>query len=101
MPNDPLFRNTFADSINVGHNFAETYIKFGDEVIMMPAATMKELALQLRRAVEDWEAAYGEIKPLTSEPPLSLPKKVLKALYREKKVTGHLTSINTRRKKKR
>jgi len=74
----------------VGSRAGEFYLKLEDYVIILPPPAAKALAVELK-------------KLLPPDPPRreeSVPKKVIKALYKSRKVTKSLISINTGRRKK-
>jgi|GEM_PF-2347089 len=102
MSDDPdLKRHLKVDKISVGHNFGEMYIRFGDEVFVLSPGAAKRLTLELGSAVEKYEHENGTIQPPTPPHNISLPKRILRALYRESHPTSKLTSINTSKRKKR
>ncbi|MCF7809996.1 hypothetical protein K9N50_03310 [bacterium] len=88
------------DKISVSHTASETFIKLEDRVIILPPAAMKKLYLDLEDTVSEWEAEHGKIKEPKGKKKKDLtPKKVLKALYKSRKVGSKLISINTGKKK--
>lgn len=86
------------DNCTVGHNSAEMYIRLGDVVIVLPPQAMKKLTQDLKQSIDKWEAEHGRIKG-KKEKQQSVPRKVIKALYKSRKVSRNLVSINTKRRK--
>ncbi|NQU06147.1 MAG: hypothetical protein HQ568_08655 [Calditrichaeota bacterium] len=89
------------EKISVSHTASETYIKLEDRVIILPPSAMKKLYLNLKDAVSEWEAEHGKIKApkgKTRKGDLT-PTKVLKALYKSRKIGSKLVSINTGKRK--
>ncbi len=97
----PGVKKLTAEKIQVGHNFAEMYIRFDEEVVMMPPASIKKLTEELSRLVKDYEKQHGKIKPPRRKrgKQQSTAQKVVKALYKSRKVSSKLVSINTKRRK--
>jgi hypothetical protein len=89
------------EKISVSHTSSETFIKLEDRVIILPPMAMKKLYLDLKDAVSEWEAEHGKIKEPKGKKKMKdlTPKKVLKALYKSRKVGSKLISINTGKKK--
>jgi len=79
------------DGMIIGSNFAEIYFKVGEVVIILPPVAAKRLLADLRSL--DLPA-----DPLRREE--SVPKRIIKALFKSRKVTRNLISVNTGRKKK-
>lgn len=89
-------------SIKVGHNNAEIYIKLGEAVVTLPPSSAKKMVADLKRAVEAWEAEHGTIDsglPKKRPKRESSAKRVIKALYKSRKVSSKLVSVNTSRRK--
>jgi len=89
------------EKISVGHTNSEVYLKFEDSSIVMTPSTSKKMVEDLNRVITDFEKKYGKIK---------LPKKqgkkrestvsrVVRSLYKGKKVSSNLIAVNTKRKK--
>ncbi|MDP8227912.1 MAG: hypothetical protein P9M15_00505 [Candidatus Electryoneaceae bacterium] len=88
------------EKLSVGHNRAEMYLRLGEAVIILPPAVAKRLADDLRQTIDHWEAQNGTIaEPRRPHPKKSLARQVVKALYKTRKVSNKLISINTRRRK--
>ncbi len=91
------------DRAAVGHNRAEVYIRLGDAVVILPPSAAKRLAGELRQALSDWEARHGAISTEAGvkggSRRESAPKRVIKELYKSRKVSRRLISVNTRRRK--
>ena len=89
--------------LSVGHNYAEMYINLGDSVVLLSPPAAKKMMSDLKDAVTAWEKANGPIakdsdrKGKRSE---SIAKKALKTLYKSRKISSKLISINTSRKKR-
>jgi len=86
----------------IGHNRAELYIRFDETTIILPPAVGKKLCDDLQQAVKEWEEQHGRIpvpKGKKKGKPESVPKRVLKELYRSRKVSSKLISIDTSKKK--
>lgn len=98
---DPGGKNLIVQHIQVGHNFAEMYIRFDEAVVIMPPASIKKLAQDIGRAIADYEALHGKIKQPKQKKKKqeSTAQKVVKALYKSRKISSNLISINTKRKK--
>lgn len=92
-------KNLEVDNIQVGHNFAEMYIRFGENVVIMPPASIKKLTQDLEKLVEDFESQHGKIKAPPKKKQESSAHKVVKALYKTRKISSKLVSINTKRRK--
>ena len=89
------------DKITVSHSRSETFIRLKEKIIVMPPAAMKKLYLDLKKCITEWEDEFGEITTDSGKKKRSgsTPKKVLKALYKSRKVGSKLVSINTGKKK--
>ena len=87
------------DNVQVGHNFAEMYIRFGEKVVIMPPASIKKLTQDLERLVADFESQHVKIKANRKKKRESSAPKVVKALYKTRKISSKLVSINTKRRK--
>lgn len=88
------------DNISVGHNNNETYLKMGDYVVILPPQSAKRMALELKNHIQHYEKEHGKIaEPVKKSE--SLPKKIIKALYKSHKVAPKLTSVNTQKRKRR
>ncbi|MDP8238290.1 MAG: hypothetical protein P9X24_04290 [Candidatus Hatepunaea meridiana] len=88
--------------VTVGHNQAEMFIRFGDATIILPPEAAKEFYNDLQTVILDWEEEYGKIPKLKEKKKRkreSVPKRVLKELYRSKKIGSKLISINTSKRK--
>ena len=87
--------------ISVGHNSAEIFLRFGDKTVILPPAAGKKLNIDLARAVSNWEKEHGTIRDDKSKRKKkeTVPKKVLKELYKSRKVGSKLISINTGKRK--
>lgn len=89
--------------LTVGHNSAEMYIHLGDRVILLSPSAAKKMVNDLKSAVSTWEETNGPIdqypdgKTKRTE---SVAKKALKTLYKSRKISSKLISINTSRKKR-
>ena len=89
------------DRITVGHNQAEIFIRIADRTIILPPAAGKQLLLELGRKISTWENEHGKIKTAKDRTKKreSVPKKVLKELYKSRKIGSKLISINTGKRK--
>ncbi|NQT34012.1 hypothetical protein HQ587_02385 [bacterium] len=90
------------DRISVGHNSAEMYIKFGETIVILPPGPAKKLLEDLKQAMRKWESEHGklpDVKDRKKKRRESVPKRVLKELYKSRKVGSKLISINTRKRK--
>ena len=88
------------DRISVGFNNAEMYLKFSEAVIFLTPAAAKRLRDDLENSVTNWETEHGRIKPKRGKKREdSVPKRVLKSLYKSKKVGSKMISINTGKRK--
>jgi len=86
--------------MSIGHNHAEVYINFGQTVIIMPPATGKKLLKDLRRTLTEWEEQHGRLPEGKGKKRReSVPKRVLKELYKSRKIGSKLISINTSKRK--
>ncbi len=88
--------------ISVGHSAAELYIRFDETTLILPPAAGKKLYRELRRAVSDWESEHGTATPAghgKKRRKESVPKRVLKELYRSRKVGSKLIRIDTGKKR--
>lgn len=90
-------RNSQADSFSVGHNAAEFFFRFGPEVIVMPPAAAKALLASLRACMSE-EPGGSDRRTKSAE---FMPKRLLRNLYRSRKVTPSLLRVNTGRRKRR
>jgi len=89
------------DRITVGHNQAEIFIRIADRTIILPPAAGKRLLLELGRKINEWENEHGKIKTAkdSSKKRETVPKKVLKELYKSRKIGSKLITINTGKRK--
>lgn len=88
------------DKISVGHNRAEMYLRLGETVVILAPAVAKRLTEDLRQMIDQWEDQNGTISdPKQPQQKKSLARQVIKALYKSRKVSHNLVSINTRRRK--
>ncbi len=90
------------DKFSVGHNRAELYIRLDETTIILPPAVGKRLCDDLQQAVKEWEEQHGRIpvsKGKKKGKPESVPKRVLKELYKSRKIGSKLISVNTSKKK--
>jgi hypothetical protein len=89
------------DRITVGHNQAEIFIRIADRTIILPPVAGKQLTLELGRKITAWEIEHGKIRETKGELKRreTVPKKVLKALYKSRKIGSKLISINTGKRK--
>jgi len=88
--------------VTVGHNQAEMFIRFGDATIILPPEAAEKFSNDLQTVISDWEEEYGKIPKLKDKKKRkreSVAKRVLKELYRSKKVGSKLISINTSKRK--
>ncbi len=87
--------------ITVSHSQSETFIRLENKVIIMPPAVMKRLYLDLKKNLAEWEAKHGVIRMVKGKKKRheSTAKKVLKALYKSRKVGSKMISINTSKRK--
>ena len=90
-------KNYSVESITVGHNSAEVYIRLGDYVLIMPPVVMKKLQSELSGLHLTEKPVDTRKKARKPEP---IAKQILKALFKGKQVTKSLIAINTKRKKK-
>src|SRR4030042_306014 len=101
--NNPESANRFAvDNLTVGFRQGEFYIRLGDAVILLSPQVMKKLLYDLEIFISVWEKEHGKIKSVDDRDKKkaeSVPKRVLKSLYKSHKVSQRLISINTARKK--
>ncbi len=89
------------DKISVGHTYAEVYLRFGDGVVVLTPSVAKRMAHDLAETVGQYEDEHGKvsIKP-KSRKKESMPRKVIKSLYKSRRVSPKLVSINTKKRKK-
>ena len=89
------------ERISVGHNSAEIFLRFEDKTVILPPVVGKKLFNDLDRVVKDWENEHGTIKIDSGKRKRkeTVPKKVLKELYKSRKVGSKLISINTGKRK--
>ena len=91
------------DHLQTGHNRAELFLKFDDSVIIMPPIAAKRLLFELEKNVAEWEKVHGVIPNPRARPPKPKPesavKRVLKQLYKSRRVTKRLISVNTTRRR--
>ena len=88
--------------ISVGHSSAEMYIRFGETIIILPPGPTKKLLEDLRQVMQKWESEHGKLpdaKDRKKKRRESVPKRVLKELYKSRKVGSKLISINTSKRK--
>ncbi len=72
----------------------------GDTVITLPPSAAKRLLRDLRAAVGEYDAEQGKIAlPVTSSRKEPAVNRVIKALYKTRKLGPKLMSINTRKRK--
>lgn len=88
-------------NIKVGHNNSEMYVGFDDSVIIMPPSTVKKLAFDLQKSIENYENDHGKIRLISdkTQPKKSTAKSIIRALYKNRKIGPKLVAINTRKKK--
>lgn len=89
------------DRIAVGHNRAEIFIRMADKTIILPPAAGKQFLLDLGRKITAWENEHGKIREAKGERKKreTVPKRVLKELYKSRKIGSKLISINTGKRK--
>lgn len=88
--------------ISVGHSSSEMYVRFGEIVIILPPGPAKKLLEDLQQAMQTWESEHGKLPDARDHKKKrreSGPKRVLKALYKSRKVGSKLITINTKRRK--
>jgi hypothetical protein len=89
--------------LQTGHNRAELFLKFDDNVVIMPPIAAKRLMLELEENVAEWEKLHGVIPNPPTPPPKPRPesaaKRVLKQLYKSRRVAKSLISVNTSRRR--
>ena len=87
--------------ISVGFRNSEVYIRLGEQTIILPPSAAKKLTSDLAENIKVFEADNGVVKMPKSKKSKSghsLPK-LLKSLYKSRRVTKKLVSVNTSRKK--
>ncbi len=103
-------KNFYIDKISFGYSRAEFWLKIeppGDGkddmvfiILSLPAA--KRLLEDLRLSFEKWKAENPKAVQLAdnkSKSQETVPRRVLKALYKSRKLTKNLISINTKKRK--
>ncbi len=101
-PSKPTGKTMDVKHMSIGHNRAEMYINLGEAVILLAPSAAKKMMTDLQEAVTAWEKVNGTIKPDSDRKRKgseSTAKKALKSLYKSRRVTSKLLSINTSRKK--
>ncbi len=88
------------EKINVGHNNSEMYLRFEETTVLMPPSAVKILTEKLREEVDKYEKEHGKIKLPKKEKDKFSAQNVVKSLYKTKKLSPKLVSINTKKKKK-
>jgi hypothetical protein len=83
-----------AETLTLGFNPGEIYLRFGDVVIVVPPSTAKQLIADLKL-----QHLPDDPKPLEKRVE-SVPKRVIRALFKSRKVNKSLVSVNTGRRKK-
>jgi len=89
--------------ISLGFRNSEIFIRIDDRTIILPPSAAKKLTFDLEEHIQSFEVENGKIKvfnPINkkSKSGQSLSK-LLKSLYKSRKVTKRLVAVNTRRKK--
>lgn len=90
------------DRISVGHNRAEIYVKLDETVIIMPPEAALKFKTDLHNHLDAWEKDNGTIPdahPTKASKEESVSRKVIKQLYKSRKIGPKLLSINTKRRK--
>ncbi len=85
--------------IKVSHTNSEVIFGFEEHLIIMPPSSAKQMTIDLTSAIEQFEKRNGIIKPLKSEKRIGTAQKVIRALYKSRKVSSKLVSVNTKKKK--
>ncbi len=77
------------------------YIKLDDNVIILPPKVAKKLQLQLKDTLSEYEEKHGKIKKVSHKRRVkeSVPRRVIRELYKSRKVSSKLVSINTKKRK--
>lgn len=104
-------RSLDIDKFTLGFNQAEIWLKFepaGAEkedavFIIMPAKTVKRMLQDLQPAFENWRRANVKAAKLLEDKPSkyteSAPRRVIKALYKSRRLTKNLLAVNTKRRR--
>jgi hypothetical protein len=88
------------NSIRIGSRRGEFYLVLGDTIVILPPTAAVLLAKELRLQLESYqsEAKMGRMAPSSPGREESVPKAVLRSLYKSHKVSKHLITINTKRR---
>lgn len=95
----PLKSGYTVDRISVGHTYAELYLRFGDGIIVLTPSVAKKMTLDLMEAISRYEDEHGDIRMKPKKAKESLPRKIVKSLYKSRRVSSKLVSVNTRKRK--
>lgn len=89
-------KTELVDRTAVAHNAAEVYIQLGEVVIIIPP----QVAKKLLRDLKSLPLPVGDDVRSQARPAESVPRRVIRTLYKSHKLTSTLLLVNTRRRKK-
>ena len=87
------------NKIRVGHTQSEMLIHFECHTIIMTPASLKQFQRRLKESVSEFEKNHGKIKARQKVNKKGTVQKLVKALYKTKKLSPKLVSINTKKRK--